>query len=95
MTEEVDSADNRESPKNWEIIQEDENAVYSSQTFQSLPSGRVDVQALLAEELDTRLAVYGNLAIGQPVTSSDDPRAKAHLKAKTPVDSSNDQDLYL
>ncbi|KAL6082521.1 hypothetical protein STEG23_022831 [Scotinomys teguina] len=70
ITEEVDSADNRESPENWEIIREDENAVYSSQAFQSPPSGHVDVQARLAEELDTRLAVYGNPATGQPVTSS-------------------------
>ncbi|XP_059124208.1 E3 ubiquitin-protein ligase NEDD4 isoform X3 [Peromyscus eremicus] len=92
ISEEVDSADNRESPENWEIIREDENAVYSSQAFQSPPSGHVDVQARLAEELDTRLAVYGNPATGQPVTSSDDPTSKvpADLKAKTPVDPSND-----
>ncbi|KAL1781927.1 E3 ubiquitin-protein ligase NEDD4 isoform X2 [Sigmodon hispidus] len=51
ISEEVDSADNRESPENWEIIRDDENAVYS-------------------EELDTRLAVYGNPATGQPITSS-------------------------
>ncbi|XP_036049832.1 E3 ubiquitin-protein ligase NEDD4 isoform X1 [Onychomys torridus] len=132
ISEDVDSADNRESPENWEIIREDENAVYSGQAFQSPPSGHVDVQARLAEELDTRLAVYGNPATGQPVTSSllptssglppgweekqdekgrayyvdhntktttwakptmqDDPKSKvsAELKAKTPVDPSND-----
>nr|XP_048280276.1 E3 ubiquitin-protein ligase NEDD4 isoform X2 [Myodes glareolus] len=114
ISEEVDSAENRESPENWEIIRDDENAVYSVQAFQSPSSGHVDSQAHLAEELDTRLAVYGNPATGQPVTSSnhsnrrgssqacifeeqpalpvDDPRSKipAHLKAKTPVDSSND-----
>ncbi|XP_038177015.1 E3 ubiquitin-protein ligase NEDD4 isoform X4 [Arvicola amphibius] len=154
ISEEVDSADNRESPENWEIIRDEENTVYSGQAFQSPSSGHVDSQAHLAEELDTRLAVYGNPATGQPVTSSnhsdrrgssqacifeeqpalpvllptssglppgweekqdergrsyyvdhnsrtttwakptmqDDPRSKipAHLKAKTPVDSSND-----
>ncbi|XP_052570064.1 E3 ubiquitin-protein ligase NEDD4 isoform X2 [Peromyscus californicus insignis] len=114
ISEEVDSADNRESPENWEIIREDENAVYSGQAFQSPPSGHGDVQARLAEELDTRLAVCGNPATGQPVTSSnqssgsgglqacifeeqpalpvDDPTSKvpAELKAKTPVDPSND-----
>ncbi|XP_013201846.1 E3 ubiquitin-protein ligase NEDD4 isoform X1 [Microtus ochrogaster] len=114
ISEEVDSADNRESPENWEIIRDEDNTVYSGQAFQSPSSGHVDSQAHLAEELDTRLAVYGNPATGQPVTSSnhsnqrgssqacifeeqpalpvDDPRSKipAHLKAKTPVDSSND-----
>ncbi|XP_037066853.1 E3 ubiquitin-protein ligase NEDD4 isoform X4 [Peromyscus leucopus] len=81
ISEEVDSADNRESPENWEIIREDENAVYSGQAFQSPPSGHVDVQARLAEELDTRLAVYGNPATGQPVTSSNHSSGSGGLQA--------------
>ncbi|CAO2636277.1 E3 ubiquitin-protein ligase NEDD4 [Lemmus lemmus] len=51
ISEEVDSADVRKSPENWEIIRDDENAVYSSQAFQSPLSGHVDSQAHLAEEL--------------------------------------------
>ncbi|ERE76618.1 E3 ubiquitin-protein ligase [Cricetulus griseus] len=70
ISEEVDSADNRESPENWEIVRDDDNTEYSGQAVQSPPSGHIDVQVRLAEELDTRLAVYGNPATGQPVTSS-------------------------
>ncbi|XP_028627188.1 E3 ubiquitin-protein ligase NEDD4 isoform X2 [Grammomys surdaster] len=154
ISEDVDSADNRESPENWEIVREDENTEYSDQAVQSPPSSHVDVQARLAEEFDARLSVFGNPATSQPVTSSnhssrggsvqtcifeeqptlpvllptssglppgweekqddkgrsyyvdhnsktttwakptmqDDPRSKipAHLRGKTPVDSSND-----
>ncbi|CAO2634376.1 E3 ubiquitin-protein ligase NEDD4 [Lemmus lemmus] len=81
ISEEVDSADNRESPENWEIIRDDENAVYGGQAFQSPPSGHVDSQAHLAEELDTRLAVYGNPATGQPVTSSNHSNRRGSSQA--------------
>ncbi|XP_060240758.1 E3 ubiquitin-protein ligase NEDD4 isoform X1 [Meriones unguiculatus] len=92
ISEEVDSPDNRESPENWEVIREEDNAVYSGQAVQSPPSSQVDGQARLAEELDARLAVFGNPATGQPVTSSEDPRLKtsAPPKAKTSADSSSD-----
>ncbi|XP_050996402.1 E3 ubiquitin-protein ligase NEDD4 [Acomys russatus] len=78
ITEEVDSADNRESPENWEIIREEENAVYSGQ---SPPSSHVDSQAHLAEELDTRLAVYGNPATSQPGTGSNHSSRGGSLQA--------------
>ncbi|KAK7832699.1 hypothetical protein U0070_026895 [Myodes glareolus] len=81
ISEEVDSAENRESPENWEIIRDDENAVYSVQAFQSPSSGHVDSQAHLAEELDTRLAVYGNPATGQPVTSSNHSNRRGSSQA--------------
>lgn len=70
ISEDVDSPDSRESPENWEVVQEDENAECSGQAGQSPPSGHVDVQAGLAEEFDTKLSVYGNPATNQPVTSS-------------------------
>lgn len=70
ISEDVDSPDNRESPENWEIVREDENTMYSGQAVQSPPSSHADVQARLAEELDARLAMYGNPATSQPVTSS-------------------------
>lgn len=56
--------------QNWEIVREDENTMYSGQAVQSPPSGHPDVQVRLAEELDTRLTMYGNPATSQPVTSS-------------------------
>lgn len=70
ISEDVDGPDNRESPENWEIVREDENTEYSGQAVQSPPSDHVDVQTHLAEEFNTRLAVYGNPATSQPVTSS-------------------------
>lgn len=70
ISEDVDGPDNRESPENWEIVREDENTEYSGQAVQSPPSGHIDVQTHLAEEFNTRLAVCGNPATSQPVTSS-------------------------
>ncbi|EDL84129.1 neural precursor cell expressed, developmentally down-regulated gene 4A, isoform CRA_d [Rattus norvegicus] len=70
ISEDVDGPDNHESPENWEIVREDENTMYSGQAVQSPPSGHPDVQVRLAEELDTRLTMYGNPATSQPVTSS-------------------------
>lgn len=70
ISEDVDNPDSQESPENWEVVQEDENAECSGQAGQSPPSGHVDVQAGLAEEFDTKLSVYGNPATNQPVTSS-------------------------
>ncbi|XP_051053363.1 E3 ubiquitin-protein ligase NEDD4 [Phodopus roborovskii] len=81
ISEEVDSADNRESPENWEIVRDEENDVYSGQAVQSPSSGHVDVQVRLAEELDTRLAVYGNPATGQLVTSSNHSGRRGSLQA--------------
>ncbi|XP_052043783.1 E3 ubiquitin-protein ligase NEDD4 [Apodemus sylvaticus] len=70
ISEDVDGPDSRESPENWELLREDENAQYSGQAGQSPPSGHVDVPTRLAEDFDTKLAVYGNPATSQPVTSS-------------------------
>ncbi|XP_040595934.1 E3 ubiquitin-protein ligase NEDD4 isoform X3 [Mesocricetus auratus] len=81
ISEDVDSADNRESPENWEIVRDDDNAVYSGQAIQSPPAGQVDVQVRLAEELDTRLTMYGNPATGQPVTSSNHSGRSGSLQA--------------
>ncbi|XP_055454325.1 E3 ubiquitin-protein ligase NEDD4 isoform X2 [Psammomys obesus] len=81
ISEEVDSPDNRESPENWEVIREEDNAVYSGQAVQSPPSSQVDGQARLAEELDARLAVFGNPATGQPVTSSNHSSRGGSLQA--------------
>lgn len=71
ISEDVDCSDNHESPENWEIVREDENTMYSGQAVQSPSSSHADVQVRLAEELDTRLTMYGNPATSQPVTSSD------------------------
>lgn len=70
ISEDVDNLDSRESPENWEIVREEENTEYGGQAVQSPPSGHVDVQTHLAEEFSARLAVHGNPATSQPVTSS-------------------------
>lgn len=81
ISEETESADNRESPETWEIIQEDEATMYSSQAIQSPLSSSVDMQTHLAEELDARLNVYGNPTTSQSMSSSNHSSRRGSLQA--------------
>ncbi|KAM5336939.1 E3 ubiquitin-protein ligase NEDD4 isoform 1-T1 [Glossophaga mutica] len=83
ISEETESVDNRESSENWEIIREDEGIMYSNQALSPLPSNNLDVQIHLAEELNALLAVSGNSATGQPVSSSNHSSRRGSLQAYT------------
>ncbi|XP_010217603.1 PREDICTED: E3 ubiquitin-protein ligase NEDD4 isoform X1 [Tinamus guttatus] len=66
ISEDTENLDNRDSPESWEIITEDEATMYSNQNLQTpLPQSNCDIQAHLAEELNTRLTTSGNTATGQ------------------------------
>ncbi|XP_054984141.1 E3 ubiquitin-protein ligase NEDD4 isoform X2 [Sorex araneus] len=82
ISEEAENADSRESSESWEIIREDEAALYGSQTFLSPPpSVNLDVQTHLAEDLNDRLMICGNLASSQPASSSARPGRRGSLQA--------------
>ncbi|XP_006163345.1 E3 ubiquitin-protein ligase NEDD4 isoform X2 [Tupaia chinensis] len=83
ISEETESADNRESSENWEVIREDEASVYGNQAFPSPPPSGLDVQAHLAEELNTRFTICGNPAPSQPVPSSNHSSRRGSLQAYT------------
>ncbi|XP_012657244.1 E3 ubiquitin-protein ligase NEDD4 [Otolemur garnettii] len=84
ISEETESADNRESSENWEIIREDEVSMYSNQAFPSPPpSSNLEVQTHLAEELHARLTICGNSATSQPVSSSNHSSRRGSLQAYT------------
>ncbi|XP_055971461.1 E3 ubiquitin-protein ligase NEDD4 isoform X1 [Sorex fumeus] len=82
ISEETESGDNRESSESWEIIREDEAAMYSNQTFLSPPpSMNLDVQTQLAEDLNGRFVICGNLTTSQPVSSSNRPSRRGSFQA--------------
>ncbi|XP_073922105.1 E3 ubiquitin-protein ligase NEDD4 isoform X3 [Castor canadensis] len=84
ISEEAESVDNRESSESWEMVREDEAAMYSSQGFPSPPlSSNSDGQTHLAEELNARLTVCGQPATSQPVPSSNHSSRRGSLQAYT------------
>ncbi|XP_075387954.1 E3 ubiquitin-protein ligase NEDD4 isoform X2 [Tenrec ecaudatus] len=83
ISEEAESADQRESAEHWEMIGEDEATTYSNQAFLSPPSSnQLDVQTYLAEELNARLTC-GNSATSQPVPGSNHSSRRGSLQAYT------------
>ncbi|KAM4830204.1 E3 ubiquitin-protein ligase NEDD4 isoform X1 [Urocitellus parryii] len=84
ISEETESADNRDSSENWEIIREDEAATYSSQAFPAPPlASNVDVQTHLAEGLNTRLTICANSATSPTASCSNHSSRRGSLQAYT------------
>ncbi|XP_057889256.1 E3 ubiquitin-protein ligase NEDD4 isoform X1 [Melospiza georgiana] len=66
ISEDTESADNRDSPESWEIITEDEATMYSNQNVPiPLSQSSCDIQSHLAEELSNRLTTSGSPVTGQ------------------------------
>ncbi|XP_012865488.1 PREDICTED: E3 ubiquitin-protein ligase NEDD4 [Dipodomys ordii] len=84
ISEEAEAMDPRDASETWEVIREDEAAMYSVQSFPSPPtSSNVDMHPHLAEELNARLTMCGDSATSQPMSSSNHSSRRGSLQAYT------------
>ncbi|XP_042543591.1 E3 ubiquitin-protein ligase NEDD4 isoform X3 [Dipodomys spectabilis] len=84
ISEEAEAMDPRDASETWEVIREDEAAMYSGQSFPSpATSSNVDMHPHLAEELNARLTMCGDSATSQLMSSSNHSSRRGSLQAYT------------
>ncbi|KAM4829328.1 E3 ubiquitin-protein ligase NEDD4 isoform 3-T3 [Thomomys bottae] len=84
ISDEAEGVDPRDPSENWEVIKEDEAIMCGGQSFPSPPtSSNLDAHPHLAEELNARLTVRGNLAASQPMSSSNHSSRRGSFQAYT------------